>query len=47
MEFIVDRSFTKQRKQLLQADDKLYEGMELLTKNIRFSPEHHDYQANT
>ena len=37
---------TKQCKQLLQANDKLYEGMELHTKNIRFSPEHRDYQAN-
>ena len=32
MEFIVDRSFTKQGKQHLQANDKLYEGMELHKK---------------
>ena len=44
MEFI---AVTKQRKQLLQANDKLYEGMELHTKNIRFSLEHRDHQANT
>ena len=47
MEFAEGTSFTKQRKQLLQANDKLYEGMELHTKNIRFSPEHRDHQANT
>ena len=47
MEFIAGRSFTKQRKQLLQANDKLYEGTELHTKNIRFSPGHRYHQANT
>ena len=47
MEFIAGRFFTKQRKQLLQANDKLYEGVELRTKNIRFSPEYRDNQANT
>ena len=46
MEFIAGRSFTKQRKQLFQANDKLYEAMELHTKNIRFSPEHRDHQAD-
>ena len=39
MEFISGR-FTKQRKQFLQANDKLYEGVELPTKNIRSSTEH-------
>ena len=34
-------------KQLLQENDKLYEGVELRTKNIRFSPEYRDNQANT
>ena len=37
MEFILGRHFTKQRKQFLQANDKLYEGVELPTKNIRSS----------
>ena len=37
MEFISGRRFTKQRKQFLQANDKLYEGVELHTKNIRSS----------
>ena len=37
METIPRRSFTKQRKQFLQANDKLYEDMELPTKNIRSS----------
>ena len=32
---------------VFQANDKLYEGIELHTKNIRFSPEHRDHQANT
>ena len=32
MEFISVRHFTKQRKQFLQANDKLYEGVELSTK---------------
>ena len=45
MEFISRRSFTKQ--QLLQANDKLYGGIELHTKNIRSSTEHRDHQANT
>ena len=30
----------KQRNQFLQANDKLYKGRELPTKNIRSSPEH-------
>ena len=47
MEFIAGRSFTKQHKQLLQANDKLFEGMEIHIKNIRFSPEYRDNQANT
>ena len=37
MEFISGRHLTKQRKQFLQANDKLYEGVELHTKNIRSS----------
>ena len=45
MEFISRRSFTKQ--QFLQANDKLYEDMELPTKNTRPSTEHRDDQANT
>ena len=32
METIPRRSFTKQRKQFLQANDKLYEGVKLPTK---------------
>ena len=47
MKFIAGRSFTKQHKRLLQANHKLYEGMELHTKNIKFSPEHRGHQANT
>ena len=50
MKTISRRSFTKQRKQLLQllqANDKLNEGMKLPTKNIRSSTEHPDHQANT
>ena len=47
MEFISGRHLTKQRKQFLQANDKLYEGVELPTKNIRSSPEHRYYQTNT
>ena len=43
MEFI---ALTKQLKQLLQANDKLYEGTELRTKS-RFSLEHRDHQAKT
>ena len=46
MEFIRGR-FTKQRKQFLQANDKLYEGVELPIKCIRSSIEHRDYQAST
>ena len=46
MEFNAGRFFTKQCKQLLQVNDKLYEGMQLHTKNIRFSPEHRGHQAN-
>ena len=40
METILEKSFTKQRTQLLQANDKLYGGMELPAKNIRSSTEH-------
>ena len=47
MEFISGRHLTKQRKQLLQANDKLYEGIELPTKNIRSSTEHRDHQSST
>ena len=47
MEFISGRHFTKQRKQPLQENDKLYEGMELPTQNIRSSTEHQDYQVST
>ena len=47
METILRRCFAKQRKQFLQANDKLYEGMELPTKNIRSSPEHRDHQTIT
>ena len=47
MEFISGGSFTKQRKQFLQANDKLCEGMELPTKNIRSSTEHRDHKTNT
>ena len=36
-----------QCKHFMQANDKLYEGIELHTKNIRFSPEDRDHQANT
>ena len=39
METIPRRHFTKQRKQFLQANDKLYEGMELPTPNIKPSSE--------
>ena len=31
----------------LQANDKLYESVELHTRSISFSPEHRDHQANT
>ena len=47
MEFISGRNFTKQRKNLLQTKDKLYEGVELPTQNIRSSTEHRDYQVST
>ena len=47
MEFIVGRFFTKQHKQILQANNKMYKGMELHTKYIRFSPEHKGHQAKT
>ena len=47
MEFISGRHFTKQRQQPLQENDKLYEGMELPTQNIRSSTEHQDYQVST
>ena len=43
MEFISGRSFTKQRKQFLQVNDKLYEGMELHTKSIKSFAEHQDH----
>ena len=47
MEFISGRRFTKQRKQFLQTNNKLYKGIELPTKNIISSTEHQDYQAST
>ena len=47
MEFISGRHFNKQRNKFLQANDKLYEGLELPAKNIRSSTEHQDHQANT
>ena len=47
MEFIAGRSFTKQRKQFLQRNDKLYKGMKFHKKTIRSSPESRNYQANT
>ena len=47
MEIISERHITKQRKQFLQANDKLYEGVELPTKNIRSSTEHQDHQEST
>ena len=34
MEFILGRRLTKQRKQFLQANDKLYGGMEFLQKTL-------------
>ena len=36
----------KTRKQFLQANDRLYEGVELPSKN-KSSTEHRDYQAST
>ena len=47
MKFISERRLTEQRKQFLQANDKLYEGTELPTRNIRSSTEHRDHQAST
>ena len=47
LEFISGRNFTKPRKQFLQANEKLYEGVGLPTKNIRSSTEHRDRQAST
>ena len=47
MEFISRRSFTKQHKQFLQENDKLYEGVELPAKNIRSSTEYRVYQEST
>ena len=47
MEFISGGHFTKQRKQFLQTNDKLYKGAELHTKNIRSATKHRDYQAIT
>ena len=47
MDFISRKSFTKQRKQFLQENDKLYEGVESPTKNIRPSTKHQDYQVST
>ena len=48
MKFITGMPFTRQCNQFfLHANNKLYEGMELHTKNIRFFPEHRDHQANT
>ena len=46
MKFISGTSYTN-LQQLLQANGKPYEGMELATKNIRSSTEHQDRQANT
>ena len=46
-EFISGGHFTKQRKQFLQTNDKLYKDAELRTKNIRSSTKHSDYQAIT
>ena len=34
METVLGRSFTKQLKQLLLANDKLFEGMELITSDL-------------
>ena len=46
-EFISGGHFTKQRKQFLQTNDKLYKSAELHTKNIRSATKHRDYQAIT
>ena len=47
MKFITGMPFTRQCNQFfLHANNKLYEGMELHTKNIRFFPDNRDYQAN-
>ena len=45
MEFISGRNPTKQWKQFLQANDKLYNGVELPTKNIRSSTKKKDVLA--
>ena len=47
METVSERSFTKQLQQFLQANDKIYEGMKLPSKNIRSSTEQGDYQVST
>ena len=47
METISKRYFSKQRKQFLEANDKLYDGVRLSTKNIRPFTEHQDHQAST
>ena len=39
--------FPNNAKNLLLANDKLYDGIEIHTKNIRFSPKYRDNQANT
>ena len=39
--------FSNNAKKLLLANDKLYDGIEIHTKNIRFSSEYRDNQANT
>ena len=39
--------FYQKCRQCLQANDKLYEGVELPTKNIRSSTKHQDYQEST
>ena len=47
VELISGRSFTKQRKKFLQSNDKLCDGMELPTKNIRSSTGQGDHWAST
>ena len=47
MEFISGRHVTKRRKQFFQASDKLYEGIELPTKDIRSCNENRDHQGST
>ena len=39
--------FSNNAKNLLLANDKLYDGIEIHTKNIRFSPKYRDNQSNT